>query len=421
MEAINRQRLFLASCVALVVTAMTFAIRAGILTNLAQEFDLNDTQLGFINSMAFLGFPVAMMIGGLLYNQVGPRRMMWVAFLSHLLGLVLTITAGGFWGLLISTFFIGFANGAVEAGCNPMVADMFPNNKTTMLNRFHVWFPGGIVIGSLISKFMSDAGAGWQAQIAVMLVPTLLYAFLIFGQAFPTSQNIVNSTRENIRGLLSPLFIFIVACMTLTATTELGTQQWVERILGNAGASPMLVLALVTGLMAIGRYFAGPVVHRLNPTGVLWGSAIFATLALFLMSQATGAMVYVSAILFAVGVCYFWPTMIGFTSEYIPKTGALGMSLVGGAGMFAVSIWNPIIGGWLDSNRAEAIAGGVSAEQADLLAGQATLSNMAIFPAILVVAFGILYFYMRNKIAHHPPADDVILDEDVLKTPTSTR
>ena len=398
MSTINNQRLFNASCIALVVTAMTFAIRAGILSQLGEDFNLSDSQLGWVNSMAFFGFPLATIIGGLLYNAIGARKLMWLAFISHLLGLVLTIFAGGFWGLLISTFFIGFANGTVEAGCNPMIADMFPNNKTTMLNRFHVWFPGGIVIGALLSGFMTDMQTGWQMQIAVMLIPTLIYAYLIFGQKFPESENIENRTSENIKGLANPLFIFMMFCMTLTATTELGTQQWIERILGSAGAHPMLVLAMVTGLMAVGRYFAGPIIHRLNPIGVLWASSIVATLGILMMSMATGPMVYLAAILFAVGVMYFWPTMIGFVGEYLPKTGALGMSLMGGAGMFATAMWQPVIGGWLDSERAKVLADGLSADAADLAAGQATLDNLAVFPFILIFAFGILFIFRKRII-----------------------
>ena len=404
MQNVNRSRLFNASCVALIVTAMTFAIRAGILNELGTQFTLTDLQLGWVNSMAFLGFPVAMMIGGLLYNQIGAKRMMWAAFFSHLLGLVLTITAGGFWGLLISTFFIGFANGCVEAACNPMIADMYHDNQTTMLNKFHVWFPGGIVIGSLVAQTMTGMGLGWQMQIGIMLIPTAIYAYMIIGQEFPESEHIESSTATNIKSLASPLFLFIAACMTLTASTEFGTTQWVERILGNAGAQPMLILALVTGLMALGRYFAGPLVHRLNPAGVLLGSAIISALGIFMLSQVTGPLVYLAAILFAIGICYFWPTMIGFTSEYIPKTGALGMSLVGGAGMFAMSIWNPIIGSWLDSNRAKALNEGLVGEAAELAAGQMTLSSLAIFPMILIVLFGGLYFYMRSRTKEAVPA-----------------
>lgn len=396
MENINKNRLFLAACVSLIVTAMTFAIRAGILGQLGTDFGLTDTELGWVNSMAFLGFPVATIFGGLVYNSVGPRKLMMIAFLSHLIGILLTIFAGGFWTLLISTFFIGFANGSVEAACNPLIADIYTTNRTTMLNKFHVWFPGGIVIGALSSKLMSDASGNyewlnWQWQIGIMLIPTLIYGFLFFGQKFPKNENIVSDTKMNIKSLLSPLFIFMVLCMTLTATTELGTQQWVEKILGNTGASPMLILAMVTGLMAVGRYFAGPVIHKLNLPGVLLISAIISTIAIYLMSSATGGMVYVYAVLFAIGVCYFWPTMIGFVSEYIPKTGALGMSLIGGAGMFATSIWQPVIGSWLDNAKSVAVDSGASLEQAELIAGQETLSNIAFFPMVLIVLFGILY------------------------------
>jgi MFS family permease len=390
-------RIFIICCLALLVTSMTFAIRAGILSQLGQEFALNDSQLGWVNAMAFLGFPVAMMIGGALYNTLGAKKLLLIAFIFHLAGLFLTMSAEGFWGLLISTFFIGFANGAVEAGCNPLIAETYPNNKTTMLNRFHVWFPGGIVIGALISKAMTDAGLGWQLQIAVMLIPAFIYGVMTLKQEFPQAVARQSSTRDNVKALFSPLFIFMAICMTLTTTAELGTQQWIERILGASGASPMFIMALITGLMAVGRYFAGPVIHRLNPVGVLLFSAVVATLGIYAMSIATGSMVYIAAILFAIGVMYFWPTMVGFVAENIPESGALGMSMIGGAGMFALSLWNPVIGSWIDSAREKATAAAITGVDPELVAGQSVLSNLALFPATLIIAFTFLYLYMSKK------------------------
>jgi MFS transporter, putative metabolite:H+ symporter len=400
---IDRNRLFNASCFALITTAMTFAIRAGILTQLGTQFGLTNTELGYINTMAFLGFPVAMIIGGPLYNELGPRRIMWVAFAAHLLGLTLTVFAGGFWTLILSSFFVGFGNGMVEAACNPMLANMYDGSeKTRMLNRFHMWFPGGIVIGSLVSQFLTGLGVVGQVQVAVILIPLAVYGFLFMGQTFPASQVEGGaSTADNFRAMLSPLYIVIFLCMALTAISEFGPQQWVGPILGASGASPLIILALVTGLMAVGRYFAGPIVHRLNPVGVLLGSSVLATVGILLMSQATGPMVYVSAIVFALGVCYFWPTMIGFVAEYIPRAGALGMSIVGGMGMFSTSIFQPIIGGWLDGEKKAAATAGLVGPQAELSAGQATLDNIAVFPGILVVVFAVLYFVMRNRKADH--------------------
>ncbi|MEO0734205.1 MAG: MFS transporter [Bacteroidota bacterium] len=392
----NRDRLFLASCVALIVTSMTFAIRAGILGDLSADFGLSDGQLGWVNSMAFYGFPVAMLIGGAIYNQVGPKILMWVAFISHLLGLILTMTAGGFWGLIISTFFIGFANGSVEAACNPLIADMYPDKQTEMLNKFHVWFPGGIVIGSLITFFLGSS-MSWQMLIATMLVPTAIYGFLILGQNFPKTENIVGDTKTNLGGILTPLFIVMALIMTMTATTEFGATQWVERILGNAGANAMILLAMTAGIMAAGRFFAGPLIHSLNPAGVLVGSAVLAAAGLFMLSTVTGPLVYVGTAVFALGICYFWPTMLGFTAEYIPDSGALGLSLIGGAGMLGAGIWNPIIGGWIDSGREEALAAGLSGEAAELATGQATLGSIALFPLVLVFVFVGLYFYMRTR------------------------
>lgn len=402
-QIVNRDKLFLGSCFALITTAMAFGIRAGVLTQLGVEFNLSSQELGYVNQMAFLGFPIAMIIGGPLYNALGPKKIIWVAFVTHVLGLIMTIFSGGFWTLLISTFFVGFGNGTVEAACNPMISDMYEGNeKTKMLNRFHMWFPGGIVIGSLLSQFMTSANMGWQLQIGAILVPAVIYAFLFFGQAFPASQDEgAVSTGENFKAMLSPLYIFMLACMALTAISEFGPEQWIGPILGKAGASPMIILALVTGLMAVGRYFAGPIVHSINPTGVLLASAIFATIGVVLMSQATGAMVYISAVIFAVGVCYFWPTMIGFVAENLPRTGAFGLSIMGGMGMFSTSIFQPIIGAWLDGETAKAAEAGLTGDAAELAAGQATLQNMAIFPIILIAAFIGLYLYKRKNVTVH--------------------
>ncbi|TXF87756.1 MFS transporter [Neolewinella aurantiaca] len=392
----NRDRLFLASCFALVVTSMTFAIRAGILGDLAADFGLTDGQLGWVNSMNFFGFPVAMLVGGAIYNVVGPKILLWLAFATHVLGLALTIMAGGYWGLLISTFLIGFANGSVEAACNPLIADMYPDKQTAMLNKFHVWFPGGIVIGSLIAFFFGGA-MSWQMLIATMFIPTAIYGFLMLGQAFPKGANIVSDTAENIKGILTPLFIIMALIMTVTATTEFGTTQWVERILSNAGANAMILLALTAGIMATGRFFAGPLIQKLNPIGVLIGSAVLACLGLFILSSVTGPMIYVGTAVFGLGICYFWPTMIGFTAENIPQSGAFGLSLIGGAGMLGAGIWNPIIGGWIDSGRETALASGLTGEAAELATGQATLGNIALFPLLLIFVFTGLFFYMRSR------------------------
>ncbi len=240
-----------------------------------------------------------------------------------------------------------------------------------------------------------------------MYVPAFTYFLLFRGQAFPEApKETTMSTAENLKAIMSsPIYWLMLVCMALTATTELGTQSWVERILANSGAQPLLVLALVTVLMAVGRMFAGPLIHRLNITGVLLGSAIISALAIFMMSMATGPMVYVAAVLFAIGVCYFWPNMISFVADYLPKTGALGMSLIGGVGMLGLSIFQPIIGGWIEGHRAVKSAEGLTGEALELAAGQATLANIGdhSHPAdrCVLIPFSLCEKEQNTRLEHH--------------------
>ncbi|MFT4566701.1 MAG: MFS family permease [Saprospiraceae bacterium] len=395
---INDKKLFLGSCFALITTALSFALRAGVLPQLEEQLSLSAEQLGRINSMWFFGFPIAMIVGGLVYHTLGGKRIMQFAFISHALGIVLTIYAGSYMGLMVATFLIGLGNGCTEAACNPMIADTYEGNKMSkMMNRFHMWFPGGIVIGAIVSFILTNAGVAWQIQMSLIMIPTIIYAYLFWGEEWPKAKVAEGGNlKGNLKAMISPLFIFMLVCMWFTAQSEFGPTQWVELILKSSGAHPMLVLALITGTMAIARFFGGEVVHKFNTTGVLLGSAMLATLGLFLFTQITGPAVYGVAIIFALGVAYFWPNMIGFVADYIPKSGALGMSIVGAVGMLSSYFMQPIIGRWIDGNRTSGAADGLSGDSLELFVGQETIGTMMFFPILLIGLFTILYFWMKG-------------------------
>lgn len=417
MSTTNRGRLFVASCVALIVTAMSFAIRGDIMGALEVQFSLTKEQLGTIASTAFWGFTLAMIIGGPLCDVLGMKRLVWFAFVGHLAGILITIFSDGFWMLFAGTLSIGIANGFVEAACNPLIATVYPEEKTKKLNHFHVWFPGGIVIGGLGCFALSQMDMGWQWKMGLMLVPLAGYAAMFLGQGFPVTERVASgvSMGRMVRECFRPLFIVMIFSMLLTASTELGPGQWIPNILTfTAGVSGILVLCWINGLMAVGRGFAGPIVHRLSPPGVLLTSAVLSGVGLFLLSMANSPVTaFGAATVFAVGVCYFWPTMLGFVAERMPKTGALGLSAMGGAGMLAVSLTLPTMGAMYDRNTEAAIAEPYTVEllrqsQAGTAEGEAwaaaqaeggaeTLKYVAALPVVLVVVFGAIY--LRDRAA----------------------
>ena len=385
MEQLNRNRLFLASCLALVVTSMTFAIRARLETVFGPEgVGLTLEQIGLAFAPAFWGFTLAMVIGGPLVDALGMKRIVWAAFAAHFLGIVGTLLANDFGTLFLGTLAIGIGNGFVEAALNPLVATMYKDEKTMMLNRFHVWFPGGIVIGSLMGYLVVDVlGLSWQLMVGLLFIPLVIYGLMFWGQRFPRTERVEMgvSTKDMWGALGKPIFLFIAFCMLLTAATELGTNQRISSLLAGAGVSALLVLAFINGIMAVGRGFAGPIVHRLSTSGMLWFSAIFSFIGLIALSLSSGAMTFVAAAVFAVGITFFWPTMLSFVAEHVPESGALGLSVMGGLGMLSTSIVLPIIGRVMDED----------------VSGAGALQLMAILPGILIALFGGLFFYMRKR------------------------
>lgn len=383
-DQINKNRLFYASCIALIVTSMTFAIRARLETVFGSDFGLTSEELGFAFGPAFWGFTLAMVIGGPLVDIFGMKRIMWLAFLGHAAGILLTILATDFITLFIGTLLTGLGNGMVEAACNPLVATMYPKEKTKMLNRFHVWFPGGIVIGSVVAYVMIDVlNLGWQMLVGILFIPLIVYGYLFFGQKMPKTERVQMgiSTVDMWKAVVKPLFLLMGFCMLLTASTELATTQRISSLLVETGVSAILVLAFINGIMALGRAFAGPVVHRLSNSGVLLFSAVFSCLGLLWLSYAQGATTFAAAAVFAIGVCYFWPTMLGFVAEYVPESGALGLSIMGGLGMLSVSAVLPLMGFVLDRD----------------VTGGETLRLMVYLPGILIFIFLGLYLWSKKN------------------------
>jgi MFS family permease len=405
MSTIERNKLFWASCLALLVTALSFGIRAGIMNKLGTDFNLTTQQLGVITGAAFWGFPLAIVVGGFIVDIIGMKKLLVMAFVLHLAGILLTVFATGYWTLFISTLLIGIANGTVEAACNPLVASLFTDNKTTKLNHFHLWFPGGIVIGTLLVLLLNYVNIGWQVQVAVMIIPTLIYGYLFSTLKFPVTERVASgySTTDMYKAtFLSPLFLFMFICMFGTAVTELFTGQWIDVLLKNVTSNAILILTLTSGVMVIGRAFAGPIVHRFSPQGVLLMSSIVAAIGLYLLGTLTGNAVFFAALIFGVGVCYFWPTMIGFVAENIPKSGALGLNMMGGAGMFAVSIYSIFMGKYYDGLVVKHLpagskASGEALETAKSLAGPEVLRLTLIIPIVLIIAFTLLNIYMRGQ------------------------
>ncbi|HKJ67487.1 MAG TPA: MFS transporter, partial [bacterium] len=350
---VNRMKLFIGSCVALISTSVAFAVVGDAMGPLKQEFILTNLQIGYVGGAALWGFAVSQLIFSPLVDTIGFRALLRLSFLGHLIGPTLMISANGFWMLFVGALIIALANGLVEASTNPLVATLFPQEKTARLNQFHVWFPGGIVLGGLASFGLRQIGAGfigsWQSSIALIYIPTIIYGIMLMTEPFPPSENVQSgvSMKEMFRATFTrPLFILLLFMIMITASLELGPNRWIPAVLQAGGIAGILVLVWINGIMAVLRFYAHKFVDRFSPPGLLVGSTLIAGIGLFLFSfSETTVMAFLTATIFAVGVCFIWPTTLGLANEQIPKSGALGLGLLGASGMAVVGlITSPLLG-----------------------------------------------------------------------------
>jgi MFS family permease len=402
-------RLFVGCIVSLIATSFGFISRAFLLNTLGGEFKLSQEQVGALNGAGLFPFALSIIFFSLIVDKIGYGRAMVFAWLGHTISGIIMLTANSFAMLYIGTLLFAFANGTVEAVINPVTATLFPRNKTHYLNILHAGWPGGLVLGGLLFMVLGP-DVHWRVKMALYLIPTAAYGLMLLGQKFPVQERVKAGvtyddmlkefgagscfivmffvtyafntvfTSLNLykggdvlpiaaavgavsaaafgfkyRSFGRPMFVFLLLVMILLATTELGTDSWVAALMEPVLKSKnggYLVLIYTSAIMFVLRFFAGPIVHRITPLGLLCLCAAVASGGLFFIANAgaSAALLFAAATCYGFGKTFFWPTTLGVVTEQFPKGGAMTINAIAGVGMISVGVLaGPLFGAMQDS------------------------------------------------------------------------
>ena len=420
---IDRRKLYYVGNLSIFMIGLGFAVRANIAPDLqADIYDKIDlarsaSMVGEALGATFIGFALTLLFGSALVDLIGMKRMLLLSAIGYILG-----SLGLLWAAMspemasiqmvvfTSLLLTGLGWGAVEAASNPMVAALYPEEKTHRLNILHAWWPAGIVIGGLIGVAIGRAGLPWELNLLVLMVPSVVLAVMVASSVFPVTERVAEgvSYSEMLGELFKrPLFWVFWAAMFLTAAAELAPGQWVNISLSNVvGMEGILLLVYVSGLMFVMRHFAGPIAERISSIGLMFVSCLAAGIGLYLLSLAnTPLLAFAAATVWGIGVCYMWPTMLAITAERFPRGGAVALGLMGFAGGMSIQFVLPQMGAIFDAAKAEAAGGaealaGLSAERMEEVVRYASVESfqaVAYIPLLLLPVFGIIWLYDRNK------------------------
>jgi fucose permease len=428
MTGYQKARLFLVSSLALTMAGVGSALRANTAADLQRVFfDPIDKahsgeMIANVLGLPFLGFAFTIAIGSPLLDYIGMGLLLPLSGICFTAGALIMMFAGSmadgpgvYTVIWIGALITGVGWGLVETVVNPLIASLYPEEKTGKLNTLHAWWPGGLVIGGLMGVAMSGAGLGWQAKLFVVILPALAVVALSVGVRFPPTERAAAgvSMSEMFRELLNPLFLVLFCSMFLTAATELAPGQWVDFALSRTVHMPgILLLVYVSALMFVMRHFAGPIVHKLSPVGLLWASCLMGSLGLVALAAADSPLTgLLAATIWGTGVCYMWPTMLATASERFPRGGALLMGLMGTAGTLSIRFVLPMMGSIYDAKKIE-VAGGEAAfaalpagpelERVLGIAAQTSFRAVAILPAALLIVFGAIWLFDRRRGGFRP-------------------
>ncbi len=395
-------KLFWACFIALVATSFVFGVRANTIGMLQDSFNLSESQKGAINGAGMWPFALSIIFFSLIIDRIGYKTVALIAVACHVVSLVLTLRASGFQDFYWSSLLVAVANGTVESFINPVVATIFSKNKSKWLNILHAGWPAGLALGALFCALLPDTklffNAVWQFRFALCFIPVVLYALLILPRTFPVNERVAAgvsyrdmlkevgavgffiigslvyfavmqmlgheaSLRDSLivgsvlgvaagaytHSLGNWLFIIVLITIGPLATTELGTDGWMPELLKLSGPDfpnfATWIFVYVSVIMTVLRFYAGPIIHKFSPIGLLVISAAIAITGLILLSNATGWAILAAASVYALGKTFLWSTTLGLTSEQFPKGGALTLNGVSAVGvLFLGVLGSPYIG-----------------------------------------------------------------------------
>jgi len=408
----NAGRLLWAGFVAILAAGVGFAIRGGIFDNWGGEYGFTGAQLGAIGGAGFSGFCFGIVIGGVLCDKIGYGKLVIVAFAAHVLSAFVTFGASNpdnaynmlYWGM----FIFAYANGTLEAVANPLVATLFPSNRTHYLNILHASWPAGLILGGIVGWVLDDKmEIGWKVQLSLYLIPTVAYGVMFWGQKYPKSEasekglslgqmfqdvglmggavvcfllalffkqtfdlplaaaGVIGAVLlAGIGGITrfaagSVLLFVLFFTHALVGAVELGTDGWIQNITGNILSSEQgkILFVWTSSVMFALRFCAHWIEKnlKLSPIGLLFVCAVLAVAGLNMASTVTafaGAMVALT--IYGIGKTFFWPTMLAVASDRFPRTGAVAISIMGGIGMMSAGlIGSPGLGYFKDRYAAD--------------------------------------------------------------------
>lgn len=371
-------RLLAAGFTAIMAASVGFSIRGGILDDWGTQFGFTQTDLGTITGGGLVGFGVVVMLGAFLAEAIGYGKLMALAFLCHLLSAGVTLAATPLYGasaasdpeaarqlayqcLYWGMFLYAMGNGIAEAVANPLAATLYPDQKAKYMNILHAGWPAGLIVGGLASALMAKR-VRWEVQMSLFLIPVVAYGLLCLGQRFPRSEARDKgvSLGRMLAEFASPLLLVLLTAQAMVGYMELGTDSWISNITGNILQSKQLglfVFVYIAVLMTTLRCYAGSIVHRVSPLGLLFVSACISACGLLLLGYAgSAAVLIVAATIYAVGKSFLWPTMLGVVSDRFPRGGAIVIGSVGAVGALSAGLLGgPGIGYKQDRFAAEAL------------------------------------------------------------------
>lgn len=518
----EKRLLFWASFLSLAAAGVGFAFRVAMGGTYGAELKLTQQQIGEVFGASLWPIAITMIGFSLVVDRTGYKLPMYGAFALQALSGVGTFMADNYLVLYLSALAAGLGHGIVEAVINPICAAVYPKEKTKWLTILHAAWPAGLVAGTLLiigADSMVAGGLAWRTHALWILLPAALYAVMYLPCRFPVDERVqagvpyIEMLRQvgfltaflasflmvyeignqvdqltgwtkpagwfnislgigaaigigfglAVRHIGRPLFFLMCLLMIPVATAELGTDGWIKGlmtpVLMDMKINPAMALVFSASIMLVLRVFAGGILKFFSPPGLLCVSGIFSAVGLYWLSSAAGIAVFIAFVLYALGQTYYWPCVLGFTSERYPQGGALTLNTVSAIGLLSAGIiGTPLLGAafdksihdtvaaeapalaesatdeggfmWMthekiDPEAAGAFLAGLSeadraaAEavykeadpqgQAQVRAGRDVLLYAARFPAILFVVFGIIALYFRSRGGYKPielAADD---------------
>lgn len=325
-----------------------------VLLQVAEEFHLNQTLMGFLVAAQFIAVMLSPLVFGPIADRIGKKRVLLFAMPIFIIGCLFAASAWSAATFIIGVFIIGCGLGVCECLVSANMTDNFPEQANRYMNMTQCTFSLGAVVSPILTRYLMDQFAmSWRGAF---FMAGLGYVALLPLMGLTHCVSVRTPEQAKVSGSLLQLgkhrfFIALFLCIFLYVGMETGIAYFADSLFTVEIMRPELGAYAISTfwLVMSGSRLLFSFIKVQERKAILagYGLSTLAGILMLVLPNASVTLLGIALIGFAFGP--IWPMIMAMGTKSLPEMTGLVSSLLMAAGGLGGALLPVMMGACADN------------------------------------------------------------------------